>query len=978
MMTGLALSGLSPIFIDHITLSTGIPDDRMKPFKLLPSLFLCAVFGCIQASAQLIITTNTDATALAQKLVGEGVLISNATLTNNFISTGFFNNIAGTTIGIDSGIVLTNGRAKSVSSSLVGLDGDGIRPANSVRADANLGLPGDVDLANELGVPFGQLHDAIALEFDFIPLGDSIKFNYILSSEEYTQSTVCVFNDAFGFFISGPGITGVKNIALIPGTNTPVTITNVNNITTAGCVNNPQYYVDNTTNVFFTHEGHTTLFTAVSQVQPCQRYHLKLVVADLGDHAWDTGVFLEAGSLRSDPVKIQGSTPLNNQNLPYFAEGCVSGSIHILRNQKKPYPQTFTLTYGGTATNGVDVNLLPASVTIPVNDSVVIIPITAIADYIPEGIEVLKIYIGNNCSSIYSDSINIEIRDVDLLPMLPAGNITTCRNSTVQLSAASGYQKYNWTNGATLSDNTISNPIATPVAATTKYICTANTGDCIAEDSIVVDWKTIALASKTDILCKNGTNGAIKVTGTNWDNPQYALNNGPYQAGNSFSGLPVGNYWIRLLDNSGCTDSIPVALVQAFPDLSLTATPTPASCSATPDGKIDVTASGGNGTYSYSIDGINYLNTHLLTVPEGTYDVFVKDGNGCQASIPSIVVIKINSVVVDAGPDSHQFCEGASYTLPATSNATTVTWTPATALSNASTLNPVANPSSDIKYYITATTGTCSRTDSIQLFVLKAPVANAGNDIDICYGISARLNGSGGTSFQWSSDPTFVSSTTIADPIVRPGVTTSYFLQVTDDNGCVSLQPDEVKVLVTPTVKIFAGRDTIIGINQPLQLHAIDVNNSGVTKWEWSSTAFLDNPFIADPVAQFPTPVSTFPYEYVYTVTGTTPAGCQSFAEVRIKVYQGPDIYVPTAFTPNRDGRNDVLMPVPVGIKELHFFRVYNRWGQPIFQTKVSSAGWDGTFGGHEQATGVYVWIAEGIDFAGKTISKKGTVTLIR
>jgi hypothetical protein len=104
----------------------------------------------------------------------------------------------------------------------------------------------------------------------------------------------------------------------------------------ATCVNNPQYYIDNTSNVYFTHEGHTTLFTASAQVQPCQRYHLKFVVAGQGDHAWDTGVFLEAGSLISDPVKIEGNTPINDFNLPYFAEGCVSGSIHILRSQKKP------------------------------------------------------------------------------------------------------------------------------------------------------------------------------------------------------------------------------------------------------------------------------------------------------------------------------------------------------------------------------------------------------------------------------------------------------------------------------------------------------------------------------------------------------------------------------------------------------------------------------------------------------------------
>jgi len=234
----------------------------MRPFQFLLCLVLLLFCISSRSFAQLQITTNTNAAALAQKLVGEGVVISNATITTNSISTGFFVNRSGTNIGMDSGIVLTNGRARSNLPSIIGLDGDGFRVASTVRADANLLLPGDADLASELGIPVSQLNDAIALEFDFIPLGDSIQFNYILSSEEYTTGTVCIFNDAFAFFISGPGITGKKNIALIPGTNIPVTIKNVNNIITAPCVNNPQYYIDNTSNVYFTHEGHTSLFTA--------------------------------------------------------------------------------------------------------------------------------------------------------------------------------------------------------------------------------------------------------------------------------------------------------------------------------------------------------------------------------------------------------------------------------------------------------------------------------------------------------------------------------------------------------------------------------------------------------------------------------------------------------------------------------------------------------------------------------------------
>jgi gliding motility-associated-like protein len=90
------------------------------------------------------------------------------------------------------------------------------------------------------------------------------------------------------------------------------------------------------------------------------------------------------------------------------------------------------------------------------------------------------------------------------------------------------------------------------------------------------------------------------------------------------------------------------------------------------------------------------------------------------------------------------------------------------------------------------------------------------------------------------------------------------------------------------------------------------------------------------------------------------------------------DIYVPTAFTPNKDGKNDVLRPALAGIKDLRYFRVYNRWGQLIFETKAENAGWDGTVKGIKQESGVMVWVAEGLGVDGKVYFRKGTCMLIR
>ena len=118
--------------------------------------------------------------------------------------------------------------------------------------------------------------------------------------------------------------------------------------------------------------------------------------------------------------------------------------------------------------------------------------------------------------------------------------------------------------------------------------------------------------------------------------------------------------------------------------------------------------------------------------------------------------------------------------------------------------------------------------------------------------------------------------------------------------------------------------------------------------------------------------------DLTYKVTASTVAGCKGEGFVHVKVYTGPDLYVPTGFTPNGDGRNDVFTPFPVGIKSLNYFRVFNRWGQVVFSTSTLHQGWDGRLGGREQSSGTYVWMAEAVSNQGKVITKKGVVTLIR
>lgn len=164
----------------------------------------------------------------------------------------------------------------------------------------------------------------------------------------------------------------------------------------------------------------------------------------------------------------------------------------------------------------------------------------------------------------------------------------------------------------------------------------------------------------------------------------------------------------------------------------------------------------------------------------------------------------------------------------------------------------------------------------------------------------------------------------------------------------------------------FAGNDTIAAASQPIQLNA-----SGGLSYEWTPSTGLSATDVPDPVA-------TNNVDRIYYLRAFTPEGCESFDTISIKIYKGPDIYVPTGFTPNGDGRNDVLKPIAVGISRFEFFVVFNRYGEQVFKSTNAGKGWDGRIKGQEQQTGSFVWMVSGIDFRGNKIFKKGTVLLIR
>jgi gliding motility-associated-like protein len=192
---------------------------------------------------------------------------------------------------------------------------------------------------------------------------------------------------------------------------------------------------------------------------------------------------------------------------------------------------------------------------------------------------------------------------------------------------------------------------------------------------------------------------------------------------------------------------------------------------------------------------------------------------------------------------------------------------------------------------------------------------------------------------------------------------------VYDTLGCPKPARDTMIVFVQPKINAFAGNDTMVVVNQPLQLNA-----SGGTQYLWTPALHLNSNSTANPIAVFDAEVDSI----TYTVR-VSRNGCHAVDAITIRVFRtDADIFVPSAFTPDGDGRNDLLRPLAIGIRELKSFQVFNRWGQLVFETGQAAKGWDGRVKGVAQGASVYVYVAVGITYLGQPIVRKGTVTLIR
>ncbi|MBT7493599.1 MAG: PKD domain-containing protein, partial [Bacteroidetes bacterium] len=818
-------------------------------------------FAVIMQSQPIMVNSNTytNAQLVTDVLISGCLQAGNVTYIGDPLSIGYFAD-PGNNFDFAAGVILSSGYIS-----------DAPGPNNSTGITGNTTGPSD-PLLNAI-IP-QTTNDAASLEFDFIPSADSLFFRYLFGSDEYPEFVNSSFNDVFAFFLSGPNPGGGNyinyNVALIPGTTTPVSINNVNNgqnsPPTGPCVN-CAYYFDNLAvsnpNPAVEYDGLTTPLVAIASVVPCATYHIKLAVADAGDSILDSAVFLEAGSF------VSGGQ-INMENFGAFGggydlyEGCENYYIFTrtdTSNNANPLPIFLTIT--GTTDPATDYILTPpGQIIIPPGQNSTTLFYQAIFDNIAEGTETMIFTLmtacpcGNGAILEYQDTVYIYDNENIVMQIdQPDTLICSTQAQSLDLHALTNTHPsithYIWSTGSTDSIITVQPPIG----AITTYSVTV-TDECgqFATDDVTItfsDMSTISI-STVDLVCNNVCNGSAVVTPASGFAP-YTYNwlpggVGSLTIGEAFN-LCSGNYNVTVIDQFGCTASDNFIINQP-PAMVLTFSSVPASCPGVADGSLTVTVTNGAPPYTFMSTSspfpvtVNANNYTFAGIQSGNYTIEVTDMYGCVV----VDISNVDELELTFTTDIDEImCFGdndASVTANINGGTPPYQYEWSTGQSGSATINNLSAGN----YYVTVTDDHFCQI--VVPFYLPQPDSlyiNVSTDTLMCRSETANLWAQvyGGTtpySFIWDSGD-------VGDTIqVSPDESTIYSVYVQDNNGCISLD-GKINVNLFPAIStyIYTSRDSICKGESTLIYAEISGGNGGPYTLGLDNGTIVESPFSFSP-----------------------------------------------------------------------------------------------------------------------------------
>ncbi len=475
-------------------------------------------------------------------------------------------------------------------------------------------------------------------------------------------------------------------------------------------------------------------------------------------------------------------------------------------------------------------------------------------------------------------------------------------------------------------------------------------------------------SSSNDVITKylwsfgDGSTSALK-------NPVHSYNaNGFYQPK------------LKVTTNEGCTDTIsnpaPIKLISG-PKISITANSgvcVPATINfsgqllKTDSSAITWRWSFANGNFS----SLQNPRSQVYTFA-GTYNIqlVATNSSGCKDSaIKTVIAYPLPVIKANAGA---WLCKGQSVNLSVTGGAS-YSWSPAINLSCTNCATPVAKPDSSIKYFVQGTSvNGCIAFDSVNILVKVPFKMKVGIGDTLCKGRSAQLFASGTDNYLWSP-ASGVNNPAIANPIVTPSVTTTFMVIGSDDKGCFK-DTGYVPVTVYPIPTVDAGADKTINIGQTADLDPILSPDVTTSIWTPTSGIFRN---------RFPG-ITVKPSQTTeYTVDVMNAGGCKARDRVTIYVLcNNANVFIPNTFSPNGDGANDIFYPRGTGLFNIRSFRIFNRWGEVVFEksnfkANDETSGWNGTYKGKKLDPDVFVYTIDIVCENNTLLTYKGNIALIQ
>jgi len=888
---------------------------------------LIAVFIGFSVRAQVTTTALTPTQLVQNVLLGAGVTATNITYTGYANAISQFNATPGTNLGLGSGIYLTSGSSIQNDPNNTFSNGeDGPAGPASNFQSINNNEPGDPDLDAISGL---TTYDAAILEFDFVPLDDTVSFRYIFGSEEYNEFVNSSWNDVFAFVISGVSTPlAPTNVALIPGTSTPVSINNVNNgdedwMTgmSAGPCENCAYYRDNVDeSIDVVYDGLTTVLTAVAPVICGETYHIKIMIADGGDGSYDSGVFLEAGSF-SSPAAFTVSSSINGIVGGTTAiEGCDQFALSFVRPESEiGSAGSFDVVIGGSALNGIDYAPFPSTINFPVGVDTVTFALDPSTDGMVEGTENFTITIDNVsvCGVITSVVYEYFIQDVQTMSVT-ANDVSICPGASATLNAiangGSGTLQYSWNGGAlgTGASITVTPAVTTSYTVNVDDNCPGTTGATHIVTVNVIPAFTLSIPNQDTVFCANETTGTIVSQTTPstpgaWTGSPSIMDNGDGTVSFNPSVLGVGNTTLTFTaGSSGCSSNESVVVI-VNPFVSSGFNSIPILCQNSP--LVPIVANSFTG--DWYLDGILFTAT------------------------------SVNPALIPAGPHELKHVTG-------------VPDCPDTTISNFS-----INPLPVVAFTVDTTKGCLSGGNGFNFTSNITPPGTTGDTYTWTFGDGSSVSG-------------------IANPVHFYGNAGVFDVTLTyvDINGCGGnyAETNYLTVHPQPTANFVNSNDNPSMIEPEINSTNLTQGLNNTYTWSLNNVYYSNDEDITvvfDALGLYPIQLQV-----------TDENGCKDSLTKYVQVMNEYAVYIPSSFSPNGDGINDLFFPKMSGVysDKGYKMQIYDRWGEKIFETEDYTNYWNGAKnnGGSRVVEGSYIYRIYFTALDNKTRLEQGHVVIFR